>query len=426
MGKKNKHKYKKEEIDDNNSQMSKELLSDGLCVKEQNVGISASNAQPEVVKDDLLDSIRITSLLASINKGAAVSPLYPKGLQEGFRIKVSPSSFNSDNLFTTLSSCQMNGCVDSGFGVSPFISLNENGIIAKSSLYSSQINEGLQESFRIMASLPSFKSGSIAGTFSLCSSNQMDDCVVSSLAISQSVSIGRYGIAAKSPLYSSLTNKGMQDNFRVMIPSNKDGVIVGSYYPNDKRKIVGYSPCSVKNVYVGIREQIESNSSDTEIKKVDISSSENILNENRKKEMEKNTDYFVNLLCNTDFENGMDNEVFFYFDDLMRMNKSVTREWLNDIFITNYGKADVLMKILYLLSDYSLLDLGNNATAMATMGVNHKNDKVKYAALKAFGHWRSYETLIMFENIEIETSWVKMKLDKLIKRIKEEYDSKNN
>lgn len=146
-------------------------------------------------------------------------------------------------------------------------------------------------------------------------------------------------------------------------------------------------------------------------------SSENILNENRRKYMNSKTREFLYLLRHSYFENGMENEASRFIDNLMEKNICVTREWINDIFIENYNNTDVAIKILYLIADYSRNDMGNNAISMAVMGLNHKDDMVKSAALKAIDHWNSIDMLPILKNIEIKTPWVENMLNIIVQQI---------
>lgn len=153
-------------------------------------------------------------------------------------------------------------------------------------------------------------------------------------------------------------------------------------------------------------------------------SSENILNENRKKEINGKTEEFLYLLRHSYFEDGMENEVSRFLDKLMEDNMCVTREWINDIFIKKYNDSNVVIRILYLLTNYSRREMGGNAISMAIMGLSHKDDMVKSAALKVVDHWNSPDMLPLLKNIEVKTPWVEDMLNVIVQQI--ENASKNN
>lgn len=153
----------------------------------------------------------------------------------------------------------------------------------------------------------------------------------------------------------------------------------------------------------------------------------NILNENSKEEMSREKDYFIMLLKNTEFEDGIDNEVTDYFNQLMMKNKSIALQWINTLYNESIiDKDDVItIKILDLLSDYSLEDLKPNGQLMVVVGLASKNRFVQAKALKVLGHWMDYNTLKLAGQIDVTSPWVEMMLNKIREKIEKRYAGKS-
>lgn len=153
----------------------------------------------------------------------------------------------------------------------------------------------------------------------------------------------------------------------------------------------------------------------------------NILNERSKEEMNRGKEYFIKLLRNTEFEDGIDNEVTDYFSQLMKNNKSVALQWINALYNDSLINGDnvITVKILNLLSDYSLEDLRPNGQLMVVVGLASKNRFVQAKAIKVLGHWMDYDTLKMAGNIDITSPWVEMMLNKIRGKIEKRYAGKS-
>lgn len=155
------------------------------------------------------------------------------------------------------------------------------------------------------------------------------------------------------------------------------------------------------------------------------SSKENELNDLRKIEMEKETSFFLSLLETTTFDDGITNEAIKYIESKMEVNKIVTREWLTDIFNDCYAKnnIEIVIKILKILSDYSLEQVKPNGQLMVLAAIKNKNRLVQASALSVLGHWMDKQTFEMIDNSCIESKWVQMIFDKISDQIKLEHVS---
>ena len=196
------------------------------------------------------------------------------------------------------------------------------------------------------------------------------------------------------------------------------------FFTNEsKTKLDDFSLVSSLNIL----KELYANSEILQILKQGNTSIENILNSSREEELKQETDYFINLLSDVKFEAGLDNEATYFFAKKMNENRSVTREWITDLFNRFVFEKNTIMiiKILYLLADYPIKDLKPNGPLIINTAINYENNKVQIAALKVIGHWMDIETLGILEGIHINSPIIKIMLDKISKQIKDYHACKS-
>lgn len=204
------------------------------------------------------------------------------------------------------------------------------------------------------------------------------------------------------------------------IPINSKEVFLTN---ESKTKLDDFSLVSSLNIL----KELYANSEILQILKQGNTSIENILNLSREEKLKQETEYFINLLSDVKFESGLDNEATCFFAKKMNDNRSVTREWITDLFnrFVFEGNTIMIIKILYLLADYPIKDLKPNGPLIINTAINYENNKVQIAALKVIGHWMDIETLGILERIHINSPIIKMMLEKISKQIKDYHACKS-
>lgn len=99
-------------------------------------------------------------------------------------------------------------------------------------------------------------------------------------------------------------------------------------------------------------------------------------------------------------------------------NRSVTLAWLNDLFLENFNKSSLVADLLTLVGRLSYSDAKPNGITMAIAGLSHKDGVVKEAAIRAFEHWASPESLRILESVDLKETWLSEYLEEVKRDLK--------
>ena len=115
------------------------------------------------------------------------------------------------------------------------------------------------------------------------------------------------------------------------------------------------------SIVISNKMQSEKESSNVSISDASIisilqsSSDENTINTLRLNILEKQfSDRLISLIKEESFEYGYDNQTDIFVRKLMNENRTVTKEWLNNIFNRNFGNSIVIIGILRLIANWQL------------------------------------------------------------------------
>ena len=150
------------------------------------------------------------------------------------------------------------------------------------------------------------------------------------------------------------------------------------------------------------------------------SSKANAINEDYSHKLDSEKKYFMSLLKDTEFIDGMDNQATFYLNILMSENKQVVMLWIQKILLEILNEEKILVKLLSLLLDYSYDDLYPTSQTIALACREHKSNIVKSAVFSLFGHWCNKDALNFLEAYEEpKERWLRLKYKTLKEEIKQ-------
>lgn len=135
-------------------------------------------------------------------------------------------------------------------------------------------------------------------------------------------------------------------------------------------------------------------------------------------------DNFRDIILNTKFEPGEDNEATLLFEELManEKTKDAVLKFIQGLFIEMYkeGNVAVCVKILTMLGSYSYGELFPFSQAIALASISYKNSRVISAAINLFAHWGNKEALDLLNNVQKpKEPWIKMKYLSVKKSLEE-------
>lgn len=138
----------------------------------------------------------------------------------------------------------------------------------------------------------------------------------------------------------------------------------------------------------------------------------------------KYKDKFEKIIKNTHFVQGEDNFATLMFSDLLREDKYGALSLINRYFVDNFEDAELCVKILTMLNDYSYEELSPFSQTLAIASLTNKHSRVISAALNLFGHWGNKKALELIQKIDIpQQPWIMMKYNAIKKSLEERWCS---
>ncbi|RXK57759.1 hypothetical protein ESA94_19765 [Lacibacter luteus] len=152
-----------------------------------------------------------------------------------------------------------------------------------------------------------------------------------------------------------------------------------------------------------------------------ISSSENLINQRRDEHLKKYiTPKLISLIKDEDFEFGYISRSEELVREQLNINALATRNWINEIFITNFENEVIVMGILLIISRFDETQIFPQGQTIALAALSHSNNEIKELGVRAFEKWCSNESLRILRNINFETTWLQDYVKEVIQDIEEE------
>lgn len=131
------------------------------------------------------------------------------------------------------------------------------------------------------------------------------------------------------------------------------------------------------------------------------SSLENYLNSSRYNDLRRRfTRELIILIRESEVEFGFYSVVDSFIRDRLVENSSVTKEWLNSIFVENFHDVTIATGILVALSRLDYWDAYPNGLTIALAGLNHRSAEVRECAIRAFENWANPKSLDVLRTIK--------------------------
>ena len=151
---------------------------------------------------------------------------------------------------------------------------------------------------------------------------------------------------------------------------------------------------------------------------------ENNINRRRLKEFEqKFSQWFISYVLEDDFEYGMESKAYTLVKEQMKINASVTKDWLNKIYVDNFAKSEILIGILRVIARFERNEIYPIGDTIATASLSHKDEIVQETAIRAFENWGGIKSIEILENVSVSSKWIQSYLKEVIADLKAEYVS---
>ncbi|MBA7531063.1 hypothetical protein ES705_23274 [subsurface metagenome] len=150
---------------------------------------------------------------------------------------------------------------------------------------------------------------------------------------------------------------------------------------------------------------------------------EDIVNKRRALQIERDfTHELISLILEENFEYGFRTRADQLVQSQMKINSSVTREWLNKIYVANFNRPEIVIGLLRLIARFEINEISPQGKTMAIAALSHKDHEVKECGIRAFESWNSLESIKILQNVNTNIPWLKDYLNRVIESIELEYD----
>ncbi len=150
---------------------------------------------------------------------------------------------------------------------------------------------------------------------------------------------------------------------------------------------------------------------------------EDIVNKRRALQIERDfTHKLISLILEENFEYGFRTRADQLVQSQMKINSSVTREWLNKIYVENFDRPEIVIGLLRLIARFEINEISPQGKTMAIAALSHKDHEVKECGIRAFESWNSLESIKILQNVNTNIPWLKDYLNRVIENIELEYD----
>lgn len=142
---------------------------------------------------------------------------------------------------------------------------------------------------------------------------------------------------------------------------------------------------------------------------------ENFINRRRLSNLRRRfTRELLQVINQEDFEYGKENKADLLVKQQMNVNESVTKEWLNHIFVENFDNVPVLVGILRIIGHIDYDDIRPHGVTMALSALTHSEFEVKECGIRALENWETLENIKVLENLNVSPKWLQDYINQVV------------
>lgn len=128
----------------------------------------------------------------------------------------------------------------------------------------------------------------------------------------------------------------------------------------------------------------------------------------------------VDAIVNTDFEDGMENDVTELIHSYIDRNKSAAYNWLHELYSKNFTNTVLVEGLLRTLVLVTEKGDENSLLPIVIAGLRSGVSSEQEAAIMVTEEWRTKECLDALRTVQFASGWIKTYADKVIKELEKE------
>jgi hypothetical protein len=142
---------------------------------------------------------------------------------------------------------------------------------------------------------------------------------------------------------------------------------------------------------------------------------ENRLNEARMRQYKREFNVQLSeLIQESEFEYGRDSSADVFLRERLAENASVTKEWINSLFIDNYGDVAITTGILRILAHLRYHEVAPQGPTIALAALAHNSVEVRECGIRAFENWGTVECLNSLKHISPPEEWLRRYVQQVV------------
>lgn len=129
---------------------------------------------------------------------------------------------------------------------------------------------------------------------------------------------------------------------------------------------------------------------------------------------------FLSTLKTQELEIDYKNPIEVLLEEFFIENEYVTKEWLNNLYITNYSDTKFLINILKIIGSLDKNLINSFGIVISGSALCHKNVEVKEMAIRVFENWNTIESYTFLKNCSLSPKWLNEYKNEVLQNIEEE------
>ena len=128
----------------------------------------------------------------------------------------------------------------------------------------------------------------------------------------------------------------------------------------------------------------------------------------------------VSAMANTDFEDGMDNDVTDLMGSYIKRNKFATYIWLNELYSQNLNNLPFVEGLLRTIAMVTEKGDETSLLPIVIAGLRSQEKSEQEAAIMVVEEWRTKDCLEAMKSANFGDGWLKTYADKVMKELEKD------
>lgn len=132
------------------------------------------------------------------------------------------------------------------------------------------------------------------------------------------------------------------------------------------------------------------------------------------------TERFTRVLIDSEYEFGSSNSADRFVKHSIQKIGPFAREWINEIFINNYDKPELISRILRVIAHFSYTEMYPQGVTMAAAALSHRDIEVFECAVRCFENWEQPKNAKILESIIRPEQWLNDYIQNVVSSLKKQ------